>query len=120
MPFNRRRQKAVYWSFAGLDQYGNPTVNSAIELSVRWEYGIAQEIKPNTDPQAVDATVWVDREVPLGSMLRKGKLSELGAVDTPDKILEVIEYQEIPSVQATMFERIVLVRRFAETLPTVV
>ena len=124
MPFNKRFQKAAYWAKSSVDRYGNPTVASPIELSVRWELGTSQEITPQTNPTAVDATVWVDREIAVGSMMRKGELSELGpgtgSVDPPDNILEVVEYIETPSVQANRFERIVLLRSFGGTLPTVV
>lgn len=118
MPFNQRYQKAVYWARSSTDEYGNPTVAAPVELTIRWELGLAQEIRPTTNPTAVDATVWVDRTISVGSMFRLGPLESLPS--TPNNIYEVVEYVETPSVRATKTERVVLLRKYASALPTVV
>jgi len=117
MPFGRRPMKAVYWAFSGYDAYGEPTVTTPVELDVRWEQGLAEEITPNLQPTAVDATAWVDRDVTVGSMFRIEAL-----VDTPgtaDEILEVVEFQKIPDIKGRLFERVVLLRKYKDSLPTV-
>ena len=113
-----RTQKAVLWTRAGFDDYGRPTVNSPIELKVRWEDGKRQDLGPLASPVAVDATVTVDREIEIGSMLRKGAKTTMPS--PVDKIHEVVDYVEIPDVKGRVAERVVLLRRFAESLPTIV
>lgn len=122
----RLRQKAVYWAFSSLDENGEPIVADPVELSVRWEHGLAQEITPTTNPTAVDATVWVDRDIIPGSMFRNGPMSEIeetgtgtALIDDIDEILEVVEFQKVPDIKGKFFERVVLLRKYADSLPTV-
>lgn len=116
MPFRRRHQKAVYWEFDSYDVNGYPVVDNPVEMDVRWEKGLSVEVTPTINPIAVSDTVWVDREVTVGSMLRQGALADLP--DTPNNIREVVEYQEIPNVRGRVYERVILLKKFAGTLPT--
>lgn len=118
MPLHQRKQKAVYWAFSDFGTDGEPNVSIPVELDVRWEHGLSQEINPNTTPVAVDATVWVDRSIAVHSVMYKGSLEDLP--DTPDEIWEVVGYAEIPDVSGRRPERAVFVRKFADSLPTVV
>lgn len=118
MPFRARFQKAVCWAKSSVDQFGNPTVTAPVELDVRWEKGLSREITPNINPIAVADTVWVDQEIALGSMMRYGELIDLPAV--PDEIREVVDYVEIPDVKGRVRERVVLLAKYADRLPTVV
>lgn len=119
------KQKAVLWSYAGTDRNGEPKVNVPIELSVRWEKGLSREITPNINPVAVVATVWVDRVVELGSMMRKGPMSDItgtgdDVVNPPDAICEVVDYMETPDIKGRKYERVILLRSYADHLPAVV
>ena len=118
MPFHARHQKAVCWSKAGIDRNGEPTVSSPIELDVRWEKGLSRQIDTEIDTISVVATVWIDQEISLGSMMWCGELVDLP--DTPDNILEVVDYVEIPDIKGRNPERVVLLQKYADHLPTVV
>lgn len=122
MVFRARRQLAVLWPFVSYDENGEPMVGSPQELTVRWEQGLSQEITPRTNPIAVAATVWVDREIANGSMLRIGSLADITGTGTEvvtiDNILEVVDYQVIPDVKGRVFERVVLCQKYADGLPT--
>lgn len=117
MPFARYPLKAVYWAFSSLDMHGQPTVSAATELDVRWEHGLAQEITPQTNPQSVDATVWVKQDVTVQSVMWLGALTDLPSPVTD--VLEVIEFQKIPDIKGRDYERVALLRRYADSLPTV-
>lgn len=124
MVFRARRQLAVLWPFVSHDENGEPLVGDPVELTVRWEKGLSQEITPNTNPIAVTATIWVDREIENGSMMRIGSLDEVTGTGTgteappvPDEILEVVDYQEIPDIKGRVFERVVLCQKYADGLP---
>ena len=117
MAFGRRTQSVVCWERAGTDEYGEPTVSDPISLTVRWERGLAQEIRPSSNPTAIDATLWVDRDLEIGSMVRIGSLLDLPG--TADEILEVVEMQTIPDIKGRAYERVALCRRYRDMLPTV-
>lgn len=117
MPFALYPLKAVYWELGTLDMYGQPTLNTPVELSVRWEHGLAQEILPQTNPQSVDATVWVKQDVTVGSMMWIGALTDLPTPVTD--VLEIVEFQKIPDIKGRAYERAALLRRYANSLPTV-
>lgn len=118
MTLGSRKQKAVYWAFSDWDDAGNPTVSSAVELEVRWEKGISQEVTPDVNPKEVKATVWVDRDIELGSVFWLGKLADVP--DSPSGIREAVEFQKIPDVKGRTYERIVLLGKYMDSLPTVV
>lgn len=118
MPIVQRSQKAVTWARSGYGRDGQPTVSSPTEINVRWESGLAQEIRPMSNPVSVDVTLWTDVDLTSGSMVWLGSSSELGTAD-PDAIYEVLEFQKIPDVKGRIFERVALLGRFRESLPTV-
>lgn len=117
MASGARNQKAVYWAFSDWDAAGNPTVVDPVELDVRWERGLSQEVTPNVNPKEVEATVWIGREIALSGVMWKGKLVDLPSPVTG--VREVVEYQEIPDVKGRTFERIVLLGKYKDSLPTV-
>jgi hypothetical protein len=66
----------------------------------------------------VNGEVWVDREIAIGSMLWKGDLENLPSPATA--IYVVIAYSETPDIKGRVYERVVSVQRFKNSLPTVV
>ena len=117
MPFGARRQKAVYWALHDWDRTGRPTVEEPEELDVRWEKGLSQEVTPNVNPEIVESTVWVNQAIELGSVFWKGALIDLP--DSPTNLREVVDYQEIPDVKGRIYERVVLLGKYMDTLPTI-
>lgn len=86
-----RKQKAVLWQVqAGQDAFGQSTLfDSPVEIDCRWEY-VNKEIQANKGGGDVQAetllskgTVYVDREVFVGSYLRLATLASLTG-DTSD------------------------------------
>lgn len=118
MPFDRVTQLVTHWAKSSYDEYGAPTVSTPVELTVRWEQGLSQQIQTAAAPTSVDATVWVDRDIEVGSMFRLSALVDVPG--TADEILEVVDFQKIPDIKGREFERVVLLRKYMELLPTVV
>jgi hypothetical protein len=110
-----RYQKAVLWQSSGYDDYGKYLRLAPIELSVRWEEGRRQSSSPEDTVIAIDATVFVDREIPIGSIMWKGKQKDLPA--SPTGLKEVVSYKEVPDIKGRVSQRSVSLARYNEQLP---
>src|SRR5438105_1409755 len=67
------------------DAYGQPTLGPPIELSVRWNDKQTEMLDAKGNTIAVDATVVVDRFIPVGSAMWLGRLTDLpGPVGEPE------------------------------------
>lgn len=113
-----RYQKAVHWPLYGYDGNGEPTVSSPQEITCRWEDVTRQIMGDNGTPIAIDAEVWVDTDVAEGSMMWKGQLIDLP--DPATDIMEVVGHDEIPDVKGRVSETVLYLKRYRDSLPTVV
>lgn len=89
------------------------------ELRVRWIDGRSEAFDPQGQPTALDATVIVDREIPIGSIMWKGKLDDLlGTAGPEDATLhQVVTVTYTPGIKARTTRRRVGLVRFRQTLP---
>lgn len=110
------RQTAVLWRATGYDEYGQVKIGSAEEIKTRWEIGKGEIRSPDESPIDVDAEVWVENEVEVGSLLWRGKKADLPA--SPSPLYQVVDYVEIPDLKGVSFERRLMVKRFKEELPS--
>lgn len=113
-----RRQKAQYWACSGRDGHGDPTVSAAITLTVRWEWGRQEGIDAQGNTIALDATVFLDREITIGSVMWRGTAAELAATPSPTYYI-VTDYKETPDLKNRNFRREVSLMRLGNTLPTI-
>lgn len=99
------RQKAVLWARTGVDASADPTFGSPIEIDTRWEdaQGNARGQKGESESRSV--TVFVDREISLGSKLWLGELADLPA--SPTGLIEVVAYDAVPDLKARHYRRTV-------------
>ena len=111
-------QKAILWERTGWDANGEPVVSAPVEIACRWERVQREMLSEQDTTIAVDREVWVDQEIPVGSMLWEGELIDLPSPATD--VLQVIAATKIPDIKGRDFERTVMVRRYKESLPTVV
>lgn len=114
-----RYQKAVYWAAVGYDDYGQRTVSSPIELSVRWEDIYEEALDPQGNSIILDAMVVTDREIPMGSIFWKGALAAYNASASPSGFKQVMYYGNIPDIKAQHTRRTVKLMRFSDTLPDI-
>ena len=113
-----RHQYAVLWVANGVDDYGNVTVASPVEVKVRWVWGRKDSLNAQGVTIALDAQVTVDRSIPVESVMRLGKLKNLPI--TLDNLTNLVSCDETPDVKGRVFCRVVGLVRRSDTLPTVV
>lgn len=108
-------QKAVLWAANGFDRDGEPKVDAAEEIDVRWETGQREAIDPQGNVIAVDEVVVVDRAIIVGSVMFKGPEDDLAS--PPTNLKQVVTYNETPDVKGRKFRRVVGLVRYSNELP---
>jgi hypothetical protein len=106
-----RCQQATCWPVTGSDDQGEYTVGAAVSLDVRWIDGRIQAPDPLGNTLVLDATVVVDREIPLGSIFQ--------LVGGDGIYFEAVTSRTTPDINNRVVRRTLGLRRFRETLPAV-
>jgi len=110
--------KAVLWMLSGRDDYSEITVSAGVEIPVRWEELINQQINAQGDPVAINGTIGVDRVITEGSILWEGKLADVPGSFT-NELMEVVSMNRVPDIKGRDTQLNVTVRRFKNTLPVI-
>ncbi len=97
------RQKAVLWPWVGVDGDNRAITGPPVELKVRWVTKRRQIFDPQGTPIGVDATVEVDRNIPIGSTMWHGSLNDWYALGSAggnvSELLEVVTYNEASDIK---------------------
>lgn len=127
-----RRQKALLYPVVGIDDFGTPTRSRSgvVELDVRWVDRRSDTVDAEGNTIALDATVVVDREIDIHSVMWKGSLEDAwelvpgtgtgtgtGVVPTEGHYFEVLTYNEAPDLKARAVRRTVGLRRYKAVPP---
>lgn len=118
------KQRAVLWSFAGYNEFGDPTVNEPVEIPCRWESGLREATDAQASPIAVTDEVHVAQVIEAGSILYLGELDDVVGTGTglitADVLNVVVDYTEAPDIKGRKVQRSVMLQKWSSTLPTVV
>lgn len=104
------KQTAVYWPFTSIDQFGDKSVGSPVEIKVRWEDKSEEFLGPEGENQISNAIVYVDRDTPTGGILMLGTASDItDAVNIKENsgAWEIRRFDKLPNLKATEFLRTV-------------
>lgn len=113
-------QKAVLWTVSGVDSYSRPTLSVGIEIPVRWVHKKTESLDLKGRVVSSDATVIVDREIAIGSIVWKGELTNLPSpVSSVTDLYEVMDYRESPDIKGRYFRRTIILMRYGNTLPQI-
>lgn len=110
-----RHQKAVLWVANGFDDYGEPKVDAAVEIDVRWEERLQEAVDSNGNTIAVDAVVVVNQDVIVGSIMWLGEKEDLAT--PPVSLKQVMTFNKIPDIKGRNFRRTVGLIRYSNKLP---
>jgi hypothetical protein len=108
------------WEKTGDGEDGEPIVTDPIEIPVKWEDVKREVLLPNGTTIGTDATVFVNRLIPLGSIIWLGKLTDITGTDPPTSpTYQVVARDVVPDIKGRASDRTVGVIRFRDTLPEV-
>lgn len=119
MSFRRQQlnQKAVVWAQSGYDATGEPIVSSGSEVSCRWEDRQDEILGEDATPIAFDATVLLDQDVAVDSLMWLGELANV-----PDPVTDlhiVVKFNKVPDIKGRKFTRTAHLVKYRDSLPTV-
>lgn len=102
-PFKKvLNQTALLWTETGVDERGNPVLDSYIEISVRWDLSHVEVLGPNQQIQRYDASALVDRKIEEGSIMFLGDESEwlgTGSGNEDQMLHQVTDYSESKDIK---------------------
>lgn len=116
-----RTVDAVLWTAGAPDRYGQPTVNDPIDICVRWNTKRRQAYDANGNLIALDATVVVDIQIPIGSLMWKGCLDDWmtpGTGTSAEEVMEVVTYGETDDIRGRESRRTVGLRKYRGSIPS--
>ena len=102
------REQAVVWFADTFDGNGQPAYLAPVQINCRWDDVQEEFITPDMVRQMSSAVVYVDRDVPVGSMIRYGTLSELTSTTVPKsntRTFEIRQLSKSPNFRHTEFLR---------------
>lgn len=111
MPFHGRAALvhwAVLWERIGTNGNGEPVVSDiGVDIPCRWDQTKRVTTTANGTQVVTDATITVDRDVPEGSKVWKGTLSEIpGTSQVPIKdVMEVMTFEKVDDWRGRDSER---------------
>lgn len=99
-----RKQYAVYWERTGNDRHGNPKFAEATEVRCRWSEKQEEYRDADGVQRFGESGVFVDRSMPLGSWLWKGRIADVENLTTPEqneKAGRIVYFKEVPNLKNT-------------------
>jgi hypothetical protein len=109
-------QDAVFWEVNLTENnYGREELKAAVAIKTRWETKNKEVLDSIGNTIGIESTVVVDREIPVGSILWKGKLIDIPA--TPTDLRQVVTYNETPDIKNRYVRRIVGLVKYSNELP---
>lgn len=114
---------AVMWEKTGEDDYNNIEVASPVEIRCRWEIDRRETKDAKGNTVTLSAVAFVDREIPINSILWNGRLSDLTGTGTSanpnDDLHQVVNNDTIPDIKGRAVQRTVEMMRYSKSLPFV-
>jgi hypothetical protein len=116
---DHRHQKTVLWSFVTTDKNGQPLVAPPRQLNeTGWMTGIRESIDQSANPIAISATVDVNEEIPIFSIMRLGALTDVPS--PPNNLHQVVDIKITPDVKGREIKYTVMLSRWQKPLPRII
>jgi len=95
-----RLQDAVYWEALGQDESGDYRFALPENMKVRWQDRKTVLTRDDAQDVVYNGKIFVDRPIPVGSRLLKGKtVADLAApLPPPNEAKEVLYFDELPDI----------------------
>lgn len=113
-------QDAVLWACTGYDGNGQPAVSATpTQIRVRWDDTYRQSADRQGQPIAIEAIVSTNIDIPVGSLMWKGREANLSSDPTniPD-VMEVHSVELVPDLKNRSRYREYSLKRFKNRIGT--
>ncbi len=108
-------QRAVLFPNIGKNIYGNNEFGELVQICVRWEGPVLQQINPELNSNESDFSIAVDRDIEIGSLLWMGELIDWygsGSSLPQDELMEVVRFLKTPDTKGRVYRRVCGVNRY--------
>lgn len=112
-------QTAVVWPAQGFDPYSEVKVGDPYETQVRWNDAQAEALDPQGNTVALDATVIVDVDIPIESIMFLGEIADYNAVAGQPgvKLMQVKTFNNVYDLKCRFQRRQAGLMRYRASLP---
>jgi hypothetical protein len=103
-----RKQQAVYWAYAGTNEFNEKQVATAVQIRVRWEDVNEEFLDVSGETRMSKALVYVGEDIVPGSILMLGVLADItDTVNIKENAgaWEVRRFDKLPDLKAKEFLR---------------
>lgn len=111
-------QVAVLWVGSAIDEHGEVTLGTPVEINVRWNNKRVESLDSRGNPIGLDATVVVDIDILAGSLMWLGTLEEyysVGSAGDDTAIMVVKTFKKIPDMKQQNYYREVGLSRYKDS-----
>lgn len=118
-----RNQFAVMWveDSTSPDKHGRKLLVAGVEIQVRFESVDVFTRPPKGDEEELVKKMVVNQDIALGTIIFEGKSTDLPVpVTDVTGLFEVVEFPSIPDVKGREVRRVCGLKKFGDTLPTLV
>tara|TARA_R110002020_G_scaffold376130_3_gene587299 strand:+ start:23134 stop:23505 length:372 start_codon:yes stop_codon:yes gene_type:complete len=114
---NRRTDKAVLWAWDGtsVDDDGEPRLEAAAEITVRWEQRTEELVRPDGSTVAIDSNVVVAQDVTEGSIMWLGALADVDV--PPTDLRQVVAFNKTKNFDGSQTRRTLKLMKYGDLLP---
>ena len=113
MKLRNLNQKAVVWTITGRNRFGEYTVTTGREISVRVEKALTESLDPQGNKVTYPMIMYVGETLTIGDLVWVGEADDLPSPVTD--VMQVVDYEEIPDIKGNNFVRSVTLQRDTET-----
>lgn len=118
-----RHQKCVLWAKSSEDSMGEVKVSKPTEIDVRWNDTHRETTDADGNTVLADATVVVDRDIEVGSLMKLAKLKDISNARTTGAgisgLVQVVRFNKTPDVKGRFYYRECFLQRFKDVLPQI-
>ena len=104
-----RTRDAVLWPFKEPDTFGEPRVEKAVPIRVRFERGLHEGMDKDGHPITLACELVVDREIQVDSLMFLDKLEHYAS---GKELFLVKSYDEVPDIKGRNVRRTIGLMRF--------
>jgi hypothetical protein len=111
------KQNAIVWEPATPNEHGEKVVKKPYLIKSRWEYKERQVLDNNGNTIISEGRVFTQSEIPVGSLIWEGDLTEKPSDSEITNVKEVVSKGKIPDIKARHTQHYVNINAYKESIP---
>lgn len=112
---------AVLWRRTGQNRFGKPIIAVPSQIRCRWIESTQEKVDAQGNTITISGQVYVNTDIPIGSLMWKGKLLDLLGTDQhpSGNVMQVISFSSTPDLKGRNHRKMATIARYMDTLPDI-